>query len=254
MTSSSHPIFAYISSNEAARPRYDKIREALIKEDHFSQDHKPYEPPFDLQFWQEGRGSVHVELKDFSEDNNSDYLSSILSGHLWEQVTAARELGEPFVLAVLGDDSDIQAAIRKAAGHSQKGKKQGFDLRKFEQYSALLDGFEANALGSGVQVWHLGYNQFPRLLLRVRKILEGGDLSGFAPKPSNRERQAVGLSILAGRGIGPSKARKVLEKFSLNLLPKDDGSYGYASLSLEGCDGIGPKLAQQIRKNIEVVE
>jgi len=251
----SPPILVSISSNEAMRPRFEKIKDAIVKDEHFfwQQMGGMFEPPFDLEFEHAGQ-QVHVEIKDFTGDSNSDYLSSILSGHLWEQVTAARELGDPFILAVLGDDSDIQAAIRKAAGHSQKGKKQGFDLRKFEQYSALLDGFEANALGSGVQVWHLGYNQFPRLLLRVRKILEGGDLSGFAPKPSDRERQAVGLSILAGRGIGPSKARKVLEKFSLNLLPKDDGSYGYASLSLEDCDGIGPKLAQQIRKNIEVVE
>jgi hypothetical protein len=56
-------------------------------------------------------------------------------------------------------------------------------------------------MGAGIQVWHLGYNQFPRLLLRVRKILEGGDLSGFCPKPADGERQTVGLSILAGRGV-----------------------------------------------------
>jgi len=250
------PILVSISSNEAMRPRAEKIKTAIAGGEHFRLVAGTSEPPFDLCFLMAPDKILHVEVKDFSVDNNSDYLSSILppEGHLWEQVTIARELGEPFVLAVLGDDSDIQAAIRKAAGHSEKGKKPRFDLRKFEQYSAMVDGFEANCLGCNIPVWHLGYNQFPRLLLRVRKILEGGDLSGFCPNPADKERQAVGLSILAGRGIGPAKAAKILELFELNLLPKDDGCYGYASRSLEDVPGIGPKLAEQIRKNISVIE
>jgi Holliday junction resolvasome RuvABC DNA-binding subunit len=91
------------------------------------------------------------------------------------------------------------------------------------------------------------------LLLRVRKILEGGDISGFAPKPSDGERQVVGLSILAGRGVGPKKARNILDRFNVCLVPKDD-SYGYDSPVLEDCQGIGPKIAEIIRKNLEVVE
>jgi len=244
-------IHASIDSNEAMRPRADLIREAVQKDEHF-EEIPPIEPlPFDLEFWAEDNitNAIHVELKDFSDAGNSDYLSSILSGHLYEQVLAAREIGEPLIIAVLGDDHDIQEAIRKAAGHDHKGHRRGFDLKKFEQYYAMVDGFESNCIGCGIQVWHLGYNQFPRLLLRVRKILEGGNLVGFIPKPADGERLAVGLSILAGRGVGPKMAANILERYNLCLKPKD-GHCG----DLEDCEGIGPKRAETIRKNLEVLD
>ncbi len=240
-----------IDSNEAMRPRAEAIRKAIASDPHFKEI-PPVEPmPFDLEFWPEDdiTKALHIEIKDFSEEGNSDYLSSILSGHLWEQCLAAREIGEPFVIAVLGDDHDIQEAIRKAAGHDHKGHRRGFDLKKFEQYYAMVDGFESNCIGCEIQVWHLGYNQFPRLLLRVRKILEGGDLTSFVPKPADGERQTVGLSILAGRGVGPKMAQNILERYNLCLVLKD----GFCG-DLEDCEGIGPKRAEQIRKNLEVLE
>ena len=244
-------IHLTIDFNESTRPRADLIREAVQKDEHF-EEIPPIEPlPFDLEFWAEDNitNAIHVELKDFSDAGNSDYLSSILSGHLYEQVLAAREIGEPLIIAVLGDDHDIQEAIRKAAGHDHKGHRRGFDLKKFEQYYAMVDGFESNCIGCGIQVWHLGYNQFPRLLLRVRKILEGGNLVGFIPKPADGERLAVGLSILAGRGVGPKMAANILERYNLCLKPKD-GHCG----DLEDCEGIGPKRAETIRKNLEVLD
>jgi hypothetical protein len=86
------------------------------------------------------------------------------------------------------------------------------------------------------------------MLLRVRKILEGGDLTGFAPAPADGERRAVGLSILAGKGIGTTKAAAILEKFQLILEPWTDDCY------LTDCTGIGEKLARQLgdSKNIAV--
>ena len=244
-------IHLSIDFNESIRPRADLIRKAIDSDDNFKEIPAVEPMPFDLEFWADDNieNAIHVELKDFSEAGNSDYLSSILSGHAWEQVLAAREMGEPFVIAVLGDDRDIQEAIRKAAGHEHKGHKRGFDLKKFEQYSAMVDGFESNCIGCGVQVWHLGYNQFPRLLLRVRKILEGGDISGFAPKPSDGERQVVGLSILVGRGVGPKMAANILQRYNLCLVLRD----GYCG-DLVDCEGIGPKRAEQIRKNLEVLD
>ena len=245
-------IHLSIDFNESTRPRADLIREAVQKDEHF-EEIPPIEPlPFDLEFWAEDNitNAIHVELKDFSDAGNSDYLSSILSGHLYEQVLAAREMSEPFVIAVLGDDHDIEKAIARAAGEGRKGSKSRcFDIKKFEQYHAMVDGFESNCMGAGIQVWHLGYNQFPRLLLRVRKILEGGDLSGFCPKPADGERQTVGLSILAGRGVGPKMAANILERYNLCLVLKD----GFCG-DLEDCEGIGPKRAETIRKNLEVLE
>jgi hypothetical protein len=262
-------IHVSIDSNEAMRPRADLIRKAIDTDDHFEES--PGETPFDLRFERTDicenfekvvgcepcdhgpcvkRRTLHIEVKDFSEAGNSDYLASILSGHLWEQVLAAREMSEPFVIAVLGDDHDIEKAIARAAGEGRKGSKSRcFDIKKFEQYSAMVDGFEANCIGAGIPVWHLGYNQFPRLLLRARKILEGGDLAGFAPKPADGERQAVGLSILAGRGVGPKMAANILQRYNLCLILKD----GFCG-DLVDCAGIGPKRAETIRKNLEVLD
>ena len=232
-----------LDPNEAARPRAKYVREAVADDEHF------YSPigekaslPFDLRFIQEGK-TLHIEIKDFSEEGNSDYLSSILSGHLWEQCLAAQELGEPMIIAVLGDDRDVNEAIKTAASRNHR-----VDANKLFQYFQMVDGFEANCMGLGIQVWRLKTDPWKRLLLRVRKILEGGDLAGFAPSPAEGERRAVALSILAGDGIGATKAKNILQKFDLCLRPK------IAIGCLEDCDGIGPKLASTIRKNLEVIE
>jgi len=258
-------IHLTIDSNEAMRPRADLIRKAIETDDRFCLTDGRFETPFDLRFDLEDvcenynkdvdcepclrgscikRGTLHIEIKDFSEAGNSDYLASILCGHLWEQCLAAREIGEPFIIAVLGDDNDVGAAIRKAAG-----RNHCMDPKKLMQYYEMVEGFEANAIALNIPVWRLKTDPWKRLLLRVRKSLESGDLSGFAPKPADGERRAVGLSILAGRGVGPKMAANILERYNLCLILKD----GFCG-DLVDCEGIGPKRAETIRKNIEVIE
>lgn len=255
-------IHVSIDSNEAMRPRAGLIRKAVEKDDRFTMAYDMVETPFDLRFDLEdvcekyyenvccepcSKGpctkfdTMHIEIKDFSEAGNSDYLGSILNGHLWEQCLAAREIGEPFVIAVLGDDNDVGAAIRKAAS-----RKHRMDPKKLMQYYEMVEGFEANCIGVGIPVWRLKTNPWKRLLLRVRKILEGGDLSGFAPSPPDGEREKVGLSILAGKGIGPAKAGAILQHFGIWLVPDPIDSY------LTDCDGIGQKLAEQIARNVRI--
>lgn len=254
-------IHVTIDSNEAMRPRADLIRKAIETDDRFCLSNGRLDTPFDIRFDKEDIcenlhkdincepcdhgpcikcGVLHVEIKDFSEEGNSDYLVSILSGHLWEQCLAARELGEPFVIAVLGDDNDVGAAIRKAAS-----RKHRMDPKKLMQYYEMVEGFEANCIGLGIPVWRLKTDPYGRILLRVRKILEGGDLPGFAPSPPDGEREKVGLSILAGKGIGPAKAGAILEHFGIWLVP-------HAESYLTDCDGIGQKLAEQIARNVRI--
>ena len=273
-------IFVSLDHNELARPRAAKVEKAVLEDDRFEM-RDPADLPFDLQFTSRetcpvcrgepipdledddeglipvicghciGHGyrekSLHVELKDFSEDGNSDYLGSILNGHLWAQVLVAREMREPLIIVILGDDNDVGAAIRKASGHGNRGHR--FDPEKLMEYFRMVEGFEANCIALNIQVWRLKTDPYKRMLLRVRKMLEGGDLSGFAPAPANGERQAVGLSILAGRGVGPKKAASVLEKFDVCLRPKVGHTGGLA-----GCKGIGPKLEGKIKESIEVLE
>jgi hypothetical protein len=237
-------IFVTLDHNEIARPRAEKVERAVLEDDRFEM-RDPDSLPFDLRF-DVGEKVFHIELKDFSESDGSDYLSSILNGHLYEQTLAARESQEPVAVVVLGDDNDVGAAIRKAASRAQRGHR--VDPEKLMEYYRMVEGFEANCIGLGVQVWRLKTDPYKRMLLRVRKILEGGDLGGFAPAPAEGERQAVGLSILAGKGIGPVKARAILEKFQLILEPRVDDCY------LNDCDGMGEVLARQLgdSKNITV--
>ena len=246
-------ITVSLSPNEAMRPRAAKILAAIRADERFVEGQSE-ELPFDLrismgktecvedsigcQAFLKSEKVFHVELKDFSEDNGSDYLSSILNGHLYEQILAAREAHSPVAVVVIGDDNDVGAAIRKAASHDQGGHR--VDPKKLMEYYRMVEGFEANCIALGVPVWRLKTDPYGRLLLRVRKILEGGDLTGFAPAPAEGERQAVGLSILAGRGIGPTKAGAILEKFMICLLPKRDDNF------LVDCAGIGEKLAMQL--------
>ena len=239
-----------IDSNEAMRPRADLIREAVLKDEHFKEIPAVEPMPFDLEFWAEDNieNAIHVELKDFTGDNHSDYLSSILSGHLWNQVLVAREMGEPLIIAVLGDDQDIAKAI--ASSVSKRGLRGLSAADTFSQTMNRVNGFEAKCFANNIPVLRMKLNSFARILLLVKEILlDRRDLTGFAPKPADGERQAVGLSILAGRGVGPKKARNILDRFNVCLAPKD----GFCG-DLEGCVGIGPKLGSQIRKNLGVVE
>ena len=264
-------ITVSLSPNEAMRPRAAKILAAVRADERFTEGQllglpldlrirqelecqqchgQPFPNEIDEETGEEYavlcglcssgiiRKDFHIELKDFSEDNGSDYLASILNGHLYEQILAARERQEPVAVVVLGDDSDVGAAIRKAASRGQGGNR--VDPEKLMEYYRMVEGFEANCIALGVPVWRLKTDPYGRLLLRVRKILEGGDLTGFAPSPADGERRAVGLSILAGKGIGTTKAAAILEKFQLILEPWTDDCY------LTDCTGIGEKLAGQL--------
>ena len=249
-------IFCQIDHNEMGRPRAAKVEKAMLEDERFEM-RDPADLPLDLRFSIRDEDPIrgtnlcnisekvfHVELKDFSEDDNSDYLSSILNGHLYEQILAARERQEPVAVVVLGDDNDVGAAIRKAAGRGNQGHR--IDPDKLLEYFRMVEGFEANCIALNVPVWRLKTDPWKRMLLRVRKILQGGDLSGFAPSPPDGEREKVGLSILAGKGIGPVKAGAILEHFRVWLVPDPIDSY------LTDCDGIGQTLAEHIARNVRI--
>lgn len=244
------PILVSLDTNEAMRPRAAKIEQAVEADDRFSLGN-PGDLPFDLQFigGESKKLSAplfNIELKDFSEDSGSDYLRSILSGHLYEQILAARERQEPVAVVVLGDDNDVGAAIRKAASRAQGGRR--VDPDKQLEYFRMVEGLEANCIALNIPVWRLKTDPWKRMLLRVRKILQGGDLTGFRPKPDENERNAVGLSMLCGRGVGVNKARSILLNYDICLMPKLD------TISLEDCSGIGKKLSKSINRNVLVLK
>jgi hypothetical protein len=70
------PIRVSLDTNEAHRARAQKIKAAIIKDDHFILD-DPANCPFDLCFKWEGK-TINVELKDFTGagEPQSDHVAS----------------------------------------------------------------------------------------------------------------------------------------------------------------------------------
>lgn len=235
------PIRVFLDTNEAYRARAQKIKAAITEDDHFILD-DPADCPFDVCFQWEGK-TINVELKDFTGggESQSDYVASIVNqnGHLYQQILAGRELQEPLIIVVLGDDANVVQAITNIVLNRGIRSQQAED--KIIKYIAMVEDFEANCIGMNIQVWRLKIDPWKRMLLNVRKILQGGDLTVFRPRPAVSERQAVGLSILCGNGLGPARSNRILEKFNVSLVPKGSDTY------LDDCPGIGPKLAAVVR-------
>jgi hypothetical protein len=240
------PILVSLHTNEAHRPRAKRIKAAIVKDGHFVLAN-PRDCPFDLCFQWDGR-TVHIELKDFTgaDGQHSDYVASIVNqdGHLYRQILRGRELSDPLIIVVLGDDAEVAGAINKIV--LSRGLRGQEAEDKVIEYTAMVEDFEANCIGLNIQIWRLKANPWNRMLLNVRKILQGGDLTGFRPKITIGERQAVGLSMLCGRGLGPARSRAILEKFHVALIPKSPDTY------LSDCPGIGPKLSTAIQNALNI--
>ena len=235
------PILVSLDTNEAHRARAKKIKAAIIRDDHFFLA-DPADCPFNLCFQWEGK-TINVELKDFTRvgEPQSDYVASIVnqSGHLYQQTLVGRELQVPLIIVVLGDDAEIIQAITNIVLNRGIRGQEAED--KISDYISMVEDFEANCIGMNIQIWRLKIDPWRRMLRSVQKILQGGDLTVFRPKPAVSERQAVGLSILCGKGLGPARANRILEKFYVSLVPKKQDTY------LDDCPGIGPKLATVVR-------
>ncbi len=231
------PIRVSLDTNEVHRARAKKIKAAILRDDRFFLN-APKKCPFDLCFQWE-KNTINIELKDFTGagESQSDYVSSIVnqSGHLYQQVLAGRELQDPLIIVVLGDDAEIVQAVTNIV--LNRGIKGQDAEDKINEYIFMVEDFEANCIGMNIQIWRLKIDPWRRMLQSVQKILQGGDLTVFRPKPSVNERQAVGLSILCGKGLGPARASRILERFDVSLTPKKPNTY------LDDCPGIGPKLA-----------
>jgi hypothetical protein len=238
------PILVSIDTNEAHRPRAERFRKALVADRQFLLG-KAKSLSHDLRFQQEGQ-TLNVELKDFTGDCQSDYVASIINqeGRLYQQVLAGRERQDPLIIVVLGGDLEVASAIAKMVFSRGFQGQEAED--KIIEYTQMVESFEANCEGCNIRVWRLKENPYGRMLLRVRKILEGGNLSCFRPSPADGERKLVGLSMLIGNGIGPARSQGILEKFDLTLEPKKPDTY------LSDCKGIGPKLASVIQESLNL--
>ena len=234
------PIIVSIDIDEAHRPRAARLAKAIAADGHFVLG-KVANLSHDVRFQWMDR-IINVELKDFSFDGQSDYVASIINsrGRLYQQVLKAREIGDPFVIAVLGGDDEVASAIALSVAAIGFRGHEGED--KIIEYAHMLEIFEANCEGSNIRVWRMKEKPFWRLLQRVRRVLQGGNFSDFRPHPADGERASAALSLLIGKGMGRARSEAILEKFSLTLKPKTSDTY------LCDCPGIGPKMASIIQE------
>jgi hypothetical protein len=238
------PILASIDANEAHRLRARRFMKAIESDEHFRLG-KVENLSHDIRFQWKDR-TLNVEIKDFTCDHQSDYVASILNaeGRLYQQVLTGREIQDPLIILVPGGDAEVASAIaRMVFSRGFLGQKAE---EKIIEYAHMVESFEANCEGCNVRIWRLKENPYARMLLRVRKILEGGDLFCFRPSTAEGERKAVGLALLIGNGIGPARSESILEKFNITLEPKKPDTY------LNDCNGIGPKSASAVQEALNL--
>ena len=205
--------------------------------------------PVDLQFsyhpgwgehskpkvvFQEPVGHFNVELKECS-----DYIASVLgpTGHLYTQVLSMREAGYPGMVLVLGGDDDVQAAIKDSLVTRYRGSELGYQIAS---YSDRLINFESNCAALGVPVYRWKASPCKRLLSLADKILTGGNLMQYAPKPADGERELAAASMLFP-GIGPKTLEPYLQEYTLRFIPR-----GAFAKNPEDFPGVGKKRAAQL--------
>ena len=241
-------------SNEQGSPRMTKLAEAILDDPRFK--FMGYEElPVDLccqgapiHHGHDLMGEVYSENKFFTElKEPSDYISSVLGkdGHLYEQVLKMRELGHPCMVLVLGSDEDVLEAIKEATKTRYRGTERAYNIASYQD--RLID-FEANceALGCPVRRWEA--MPMKRLLSTAHKILTGGNLMSYRPKPANGERELASAAMLFGNGIGCKILEPVMQDYTLRLVPR-------AEQARHPCDmpGIGKKRAAVIDQKISMI-
>lgn len=237
-------IAVSMSANEG--PRIDQLRAALAGDNRFMPLQIASDLPVDLRFTCEGR-CLNVELK-----LPHDWVSSVLSGHLMEQVLSIRERVEPGCIVILGDLEAIYHAVRDSA--MGRGIKQPELAHVIVSTHARGKSFRKRCMLNGVPVFHMGDDsgffdsddQWKDILELSVDYLTDGSLLGFRQRPADGERDLLAASILFhGDGIGPGVLKPVLDRYALRLVPIGDNA-----VTLVDLPGIGKKRAALIEQRI----
>lgn len=205
--------------------------------------------PVDLVFECKGERLL-VEIKE-----PQDFVQSVLSGHLMEQVLSIRELRENGCIVILGDLEAIRGAIKESV--IGRGVKKSEISNVLKGTYAQCMSFGKRSLLSGVPVFFQGddwgffkhEDQWADLLELAADYLTDGSLMGFRQKPADGERELLAASLLFhGDGIGPGVLKPVMQDYHLCLLPKVPDARPISTFS-----GIGPKRLSVLDKKVKMV-
>jgi hypothetical protein len=199
--------------------------------------------------------AMNSELKDFTGDKNSDFVSSVLSGHAAMQLRDMRESREPGMFLVLGTKKDLTDSVKKAANNRNRPAqyRRCSNAETKIAYAHIIKDFRRNAFSLGIPTFLMGEDPFfndksktgfDMLLQYVWKVLCEGNPFAHLPKYDINERE-VGSLITRLDGIGPVKARAILDEFKLVLVDRNCTALG--DFEFEKIPGIGKKTADYIR-------
>ena len=232
-------ISVAISPNERGSDRAKHLALAISEDNRFMLP-EFREIDLDVQF------SLNREIFNAEFKEVSDYVTSALSpqGHLYMQLLAAREAGYRCGVVVFGGDNQVTEAIIDALKTRYRGKELAFNIASYE--SRLID-FEANCEAIRCPVWHWQASPWKRLLSHAHKILMGGDLLGYRPRPAEGERE-IAAAAMCFKGMGPELMRVLLTDYQLCFAPRAD----YAR-PIEELPGFGKKRCELLAPHMRMI-
>jgi hypothetical protein len=223
-------IHITMSFNEKGSGRDTALAKAAASDTRFILDDFQ-DIPSDILF-HVGNAIFLTELKE-----PEDYVSSTLSGHLYDQVLTMRELSLPGMVLVLGDDKAISEAIKASVmGHKTANSKQ----MTIATYENLILDFEANSYALGIPVMRWQASPYRRLLSHAHKLLTSADLTSHRPHPAGNERMVAGASMMT-KGLGPKVWKDILQHYEFRLVRKR-----HDSPAIWDIPGIGAKRSDMI--------
>jgi ERCC4-type nuclease len=193
-------IRVLVDSNEQSFSRAGELHAAVNKHpDHFTWEGYS-EIPVDIRFGDtDNRGYISVELK-----TPADLVSSILSGHLAQQLLLLHNAPEPGFIVCTGTIKDTFGFVSPVV----KGKYRGKDAIVAD--FARIEEFNAAAFALGYPVFYWDMNWAGQTLKHIRAMFETPSILKFLHKDKKCSTQAAMLCMIPG--VGATTAEALLEK------------------------------------------
>lgn len=195
-------IRVLMDSNEQISPRAKELQDAIARYPDVFTWEGYAEIPVDIRFQDLDSGRyISVELK-----TAQDLVSSVLSGHLAQQVIMLHDSGEPGFIVCTGSSKDILGAVSPIADGKYRGKDKIFkDFGRIEEFCA-------DAYGNQYPVFTWDQNWAKQTLKHVRSFFQHPSICKHIPKPKNMLVPVAMLCMIPG--VGASTAETLISQYS----------------------------------------
>ena len=222
-------ITVQMDPNEQGSERHMALVEVLAKHPErwdFQIENIPLDLVFSLAGWQ-----IAWELKE-----PSDFVSSLMSGHLACQRMQARDMCCPASVGVLGTFEDVLESVSEITKSGWKNP------REMAQAEAAIERSEASLWASGFRVDYLGMDHERAMRMITRRSYAALHNECKLPLPKAEDWQTYALCGLPG--IGGQRAQAMQDAGCKLYLFY--GANVAIPAELESIPGIGKKTAEKI--------